>query len=427
MIIRLQHQRPDGDVDTYHLKSGRRYHIGRGSGCEVRILDLKLSRKHCAVEYIEGEWKIVDLLSTNGCKVDGDQIVGSQPLRVGSAIEIGQSTIAVMRILGDDEGDDGNDEGEAPPAAASAAVPAKPPVPPSTSARPSAGANGHAKADRREKPSEMYPHPLEQEPLPLDEDDAPASEPTEHRANDWEPDPEPEAAAKTGALVPNAQLDAKADLALEAARKAANSAAEAARSNTGMLQKLPSKPIEAVDEPSAKVLPTQPPRSEGSSSHYRNSPVAKRPTPLPSPASELESGPFKSLDAREIAPGHRAPTPITTKPPSAPTQRPSSCIHRPKIVPVIIQPIDTEAEPPPVRSEPVAQQPPPASPPKTAGSPLSETPAVPASSVPAADDRTFFITVFGRRIGPLTRAAARDLKARELKGTLTLKDLDQYK
>lgn len=41
-------------------------------------------------------------------------------------------------------------------------------------------------------------------------------------------------------------------------------------------------------------------------------------------------------------------------------------------------------------------------------------------------DRTFYITVLGRRIGPLTRLDARDLKARELKGTLTTADLDTY-
>ena len=50
-----------------------------------------------------------------------------------------------------------------------------------------------------------------------------------------------------------------------------------------------------------------------------------------------------------------------------------------------------------------------------------------AGDAPKSDaDRTFFITVLGRRIGPLTRQAARDLKSRELRGTLTFKDLDQF-
>ena len=81
MILLLQHQRPDGEVDTYHLKPGRRYHIGRGSACEVRILDLKLSRKHCTIEFGDGAWNIIDLLSTNGCKLDGEQMRRHHPAR----------------------------------------------------------------------------------------------------------------------------------------------------------------------------------------------------------------------------------------------------------------------------------------------------------------------------------------------------------
>jgi hypothetical protein len=41
-------------------------------------------------------------------------------------------------------------------------------------------------------------------------------------------------------------------------------------------------------------------------------------------------------------------------------------------------------------------------------------------------ERTFYITVLGRRIGPLTRSDARDLKSRELKGILTPADLESY-
>jgi hypothetical protein len=41
-------------------------------------------------------------------------------------------------------------------------------------------------------------------------------------------------------------------------------------------------------------------------------------------------------------------------------------------------------------------------------------------------ERTFYITVLGRRVGPLTRSVARELKARELKGTLTTADLEQF-
>src|SRR6187455_2296567 len=99
MIIRLQHQRSDGDVDTYHLKPGRRYHIGRGSACEVRILDLKLSRKHCALEFGDNGWQAVDLMSTNGCSLDGEQIVGNIPVQAGSVLEAGQTKLTVASIF----------------------------------------------------------------------------------------------------------------------------------------------------------------------------------------------------------------------------------------------------------------------------------------------------------------------------------------
>jgi hypothetical protein len=98
MILQLQHRRPDGDIDTYHLKPGRRYHLGRGSGCEVRILDLKLSRKHAALEFIDGAWQLIDLCSTNGCRLRGETMVGTSPLNAGDEFEIGQTSLVIHAI-----------------------------------------------------------------------------------------------------------------------------------------------------------------------------------------------------------------------------------------------------------------------------------------------------------------------------------------
>ncbi len=440
MIIRLKHQRSDGDMDTYHLKSGRRYHIGRGSGCEVRILDLKLSRKHCAVEYTEGEWRVIDLASTNGCKVDGDQIVGSQPLKTGTAIEIGQSTIKVSRILGDDE--DGDDEDDR--------------------------SNEHAAAGEHTDTSKVEPQempPVEQ--LPGDDPDEvdavkqPAV--SDHSANDWEPEPEAELATKTGALTPNARADLKADKALDAARKAAVRAVEDAGSQTGQVQK--SSPAFA---PTPR--PTAAPSASNVASPATKPPVPRHSTPLPMPAADLESGPYKSLDKNpgpgslELDFGHAQDDskPAPAKPaPRAESKAPGTeTRRRQQIMPIIVQPMsdDEVAAVPPAPSLPIQpqiqqQMPAPAKPapvpapsapmrevnleltaatlPLRPAAPIPTPAPTPAPAAPGAagapDDRTFFITVLGRRVGPLTRAVARDLKARELKGTLTLKDLDQFK
>lgn len=98
MILYLQHQRSDGEVDTYHLKPGRRYHIGRGSTCEVRILDLKLSRRHAALEWLEGGWRLIDLGSTNGCRLDGEEVTGMAVVRAGMRIEAGHSRLVVAHL-----------------------------------------------------------------------------------------------------------------------------------------------------------------------------------------------------------------------------------------------------------------------------------------------------------------------------------------
>jgi pSer/pThr/pTyr-binding forkhead associated (FHA) protein len=430
MIIRLQHQRSDGDQDTYHLKSGRRYHVGRGSACEVRILDLKLSRKHCAIEYNEGEWRVIDLASTNGCKVDGDQIVGSVPLKVGTQIEIGQTVLRVVRILGDDE-DDGDEAAAASPAAA------KPAPKPAGTAKPQAnpGAPRMLAQNGEDEDDEV-----EQEPHP-EGDNAPL----EHPASEWEPEPEPESHVKTGALLPIVSqpvADAKPDAALDASRKAAKQVAEQAQSHTGEIQK-----------PAARELPAARPPADASSSQFRKTPVPKQSTPMPENAPDLDSGPFKSLDPQppskrggqpsppppppplfELELGEqrepaRSPAPIPSVPMPSPKPQPGSETRRrqqQKVAPVIVQPMSEDevatAVPPPAS--------PPASPPvrpavSAPPAPVAEAPAGSAAG-PSNDDRTFYITVLGRRVGPLTRAAARDLKARELKGTLTLKDLDQF-
>jgi hypothetical protein len=99
MLLILQHRRPDGDVDTYHLKSGRRYHIGRGSGCEVRILDLRLSRRHATIEELTNGWHVTDLGSTNGCRLDGKPVTMPTPLTTGARIDIGSSTLVVARLV----------------------------------------------------------------------------------------------------------------------------------------------------------------------------------------------------------------------------------------------------------------------------------------------------------------------------------------
>ncbi len=99
MLLILQHQRSDGETDHYHLKPGRCFRIGRGSACEIRILDLNLSRNHGTLEFIDGNWRFTETASTNGCRINGDVMDGSISLKPGMILEMGSTTLVVNRIF----------------------------------------------------------------------------------------------------------------------------------------------------------------------------------------------------------------------------------------------------------------------------------------------------------------------------------------
>lgn len=97
-VLHLQYLHADGERDVFHLKGVRRYQLGRGSACEVRILDMKMSRQHCALEERKGRWYLIDHGSTNGVSVDGVKIQGVLQLEGGELIHAGSSELNVLAI-----------------------------------------------------------------------------------------------------------------------------------------------------------------------------------------------------------------------------------------------------------------------------------------------------------------------------------------
>jgi predicted component of type VI protein secretion system len=85
-------------MDIYHLKGVRPYTVGRGSTCEVRILDMKMSRTHVRLEERDEGWLVVDLGSTNGALLDGSRISGEASLRPGCALAMGGTILEVVAI-----------------------------------------------------------------------------------------------------------------------------------------------------------------------------------------------------------------------------------------------------------------------------------------------------------------------------------------
>ena len=105
-FLRLQHVRTDGETDIYHLSPGRRYHIGRGSDCQIRLLDLRLSRQHAIIEYTEGQWMIADCDSHQGSLLDGKSIEQPLPVESGQVWKAGNSEIEVLGLFAHLDGDE---------------------------------------------------------------------------------------------------------------------------------------------------------------------------------------------------------------------------------------------------------------------------------------------------------------------------------
>lgn len=71
--------------------------FGRQAGCQVVLQDKKASREHAKIEKVGGEYRISDLESGNGTRVNEDKIV-TQILRRGDRIRIGDTVIEVADV-----------------------------------------------------------------------------------------------------------------------------------------------------------------------------------------------------------------------------------------------------------------------------------------------------------------------------------------
>ena len=77
--------------------------IGRADYNDVVLPDESVSTSHAKLQRREGVWVLVDLDSTNGTFIDGDQIKGEAPLAPGSTVRFGEISL-VFEPTDDGEG-----------------------------------------------------------------------------------------------------------------------------------------------------------------------------------------------------------------------------------------------------------------------------------------------------------------------------------
>ena len=69
--------------------------IGRGSHCDISLLDEALSANHGRISFHHGQWWLEDLGSTNGTFLNKDQIAVPTVIITGDQFKCGNTTFAI--------------------------------------------------------------------------------------------------------------------------------------------------------------------------------------------------------------------------------------------------------------------------------------------------------------------------------------------
>jgi hypothetical protein len=67
--------------------------VGRSRQCDVLLDDPNVSRRHAEIRPRGGSWVLTDLGSTNGSRLNGRKLDGSEVLKPGDEIELGTSLL----------------------------------------------------------------------------------------------------------------------------------------------------------------------------------------------------------------------------------------------------------------------------------------------------------------------------------------------
>ncbi len=78
-----------------YLDEGQRVTLGRGSQCDLVVLDAVISRAHCTVSNRSGQLVLEDLGSRNGTYCNGQKIPGPRVLASGDECRLGQTLFTV--------------------------------------------------------------------------------------------------------------------------------------------------------------------------------------------------------------------------------------------------------------------------------------------------------------------------------------------
>lgn len=79
--------------------AGGTFTVGRLAGCDLQVLDERVSREHCRIWFdpVGRVYMIADLGSANGTRVNGQRLTAEHALQGGDQISFGATTATFIR------------------------------------------------------------------------------------------------------------------------------------------------------------------------------------------------------------------------------------------------------------------------------------------------------------------------------------------
>jgi Nif-specific regulatory protein len=93
-------KRNDGFGDVFQLVAGQRYIMGRAVTNQIVLKDDLCSREHAEVYQADGRWRLRDLGSLNGTRVNDDRLEGEWELTPNEEVNLGKSTLLFIEEMG---------------------------------------------------------------------------------------------------------------------------------------------------------------------------------------------------------------------------------------------------------------------------------------------------------------------------------------
>src|SRR5262245_6115489 len=97
LVMRLD----DGFGDVFPLAPEQRYTMGRSTTNLIVLKDEVSSREHAEVYFADGRWRLRDLNSLNGTRINGDRLDSEWELSAQDEVSVGRTTLVFVEDLND--------------------------------------------------------------------------------------------------------------------------------------------------------------------------------------------------------------------------------------------------------------------------------------------------------------------------------------